>query len=220
MGKPGFSRSFVKESDMKKLILALFAAALALPISASADVILTFGQSVNGDTITATDDGTTTTIIGIDVPITVTEILGPVVTPFAALLNLDATSTGPANVGPLGVIEPFSGTFEITSALCGAGNCLSGIFTSATFGFLGGASLTMAGAQPPGSLIFTSDVITELGLPRGMSFSFANVNPPVSVDGTTIAGFNSSVSGTFSAALVPEPASVLLFGVALLALAF
>lgn len=202
---------------MKRLVLALFLAALALP--ASADVILTFGQSGNGDTITATDDGTTTDITGTDVPITVTEILAGVSTPFAALLNLDATSTGPASVGPLGVIEPFSGTFEITSALCGAGNCLSGIFTGATFGFLNGASLTMAGAQPPGALSFTSDVITELSLPRGMSFSFANVNPPVHVDGTTIGAFNSSVSGTFSAT-VPEPASVLLFGIALAALAF
>jgi hypothetical protein len=203
---------------MKRLLLALFVAALAMP--ASADVILTFGQSVDGDTITATDDGTTTTILGIDVPVTVTEILAGVSVPFAALLNLTAVSTGPANVGPLGVIEPFSGTFEITSAFCGAGNCLSGIFTGATFGFFGGASLTMAGAQPPGSLTFTSDVITELGLPRGLSFSFANVNPPVSVDGTTIAGFDSSVSGTFSAAAVPEPASVGLLGLGLLGLAF
>ena len=36
---------------MKKLLLALFLAALALPISASADVILTFGQAINGDDI-------------------------------------------------------------------------------------------------------------------------------------------------------------------------
>jgi hypothetical protein len=204
---------------MKKLILALFVAALALP--AYADVILTFGQSGNGDTITATDDGTTTDIEGLNIPVTVTQILGSVTTPFLALLNLSATSTGPAQVGPLGVIEPFDGDFTITSPLCGVGfNCLSGVFTGATFGFLNGASLTMASAQPPGSLVFTSDVITELSLPRGMAFSFANVNPPVSVDGTTIAAFNSSVSGTFSAAVVPEPASLVLFGVALLALAF
>jgi hypothetical protein len=206
---------------VKKLLLALFLAALALPISASADVILTFGQAINGDTITATDDGTTTDIEGLNIPVTVTQILGPVVTPFLALLNLSAVSTGPAQVGPLGVIEPFDGDFTITSPLCGVGfNCLSGVFTGATFGFLNGASLTMASAQPPGSLIFTSDVITELNLPRGMAFSFANVNPPVSVDGTTIGAFTSSVSGTFSAAVVPEPASVLLFGIALLGLAF
>lgn len=202
---------------MKKLILALFVAALALP--AYADVILTFGQSGNGDTIVATDDGTTTDIEGLNIPVTVDQILGAVTTPFAALLNLSAVSTGPAQVGPLGVIEPFDGNFTITSPLCGVGfNCLSGVFTGATFGFLNGASLTMASAQPPGSLVFTSDVITELSLPRGMAFSFANVNPPVSVDGTTIAAFNSSVSGTFSAT-VPEPGSVLLFGIALVALA-
>lgn len=203
---------------MKRLVLALFFAALALP--ASADVILTFGQSGNGDTITATDDGTTTDIEGLGIAVTVDQILAGISTPFAALLNLSAVSTGPAQVGPLGVIEPFDGNFTITSPLCGVGfNCLSGVFTGATFGFLNGASLTMASAQPPGSLVFTSDVITELSPPRGMAFSFANVNPPVSVDGTTIAAFNSSVSGTFSAT-VPEPGSVLLFGVALLALAF
>lgn len=205
---------------MKKLILALFAAAaLALPIAAYADVILTFGQSGAGDTITATDDGTTTDITGVDVPVTVTEILAGVSTPFAALLNLSAASTGPAQSGPLGVAEPFDGNFTITSPLCGIGfNCLSGVFTGATFGFLNGASLTMASAQPPGALLFTSDVITELSTPRGMAFSFANVNPPVSVDGTTIAAFKSSVSGTFSAT-IPEPGSVLLFGIALVALA-
>jgi hypothetical protein len=207
---------------MKKLLLALLTATtFALPIAAYADVILTFGQAINGDTITATDDGTTTDIEGLNIPVTVTQILGPVVTPFLALLDLSAVSTGPVQSGPLGVIEPFSGNFTITSPLCGIGfNCLSGTFTGATFGFLDGASLTMASAQPPGSLIFTSDVITELNLPRGMAFSFANVTPPVHVDGTTIGAFTSSVSGTFSAAVVPEPASVLLFGVALLALAF
>jgi hypothetical protein len=205
---------------LRLLALALFATALALP--ARADVILTFGQVLRGNTIVATDDGTTTVIDGTDIDVTVTEIeAGSPAVPFAALLNLDATSTGPATIGPLGVIEPFSGTFSITSALCGAGNCLSGIFTGATFGFIGGASLTLSGAMPPGTLTFTSDVITELGLPRGLSFSFANVAPPVSVDGTTIAAFQSSVSGTFSAApvVVPEPASVLLFGISLLALA-
>jgi hypothetical protein len=190
--------------------------------SASADVILTFGQVLRGDTIVATDDGTTTDITGTDIAVTVTEIEAnsPSV-PFAALLNLDATSTGPAQIGPLGIVEPFDGTFSITNALlCGAGNCLSGVFSGATFGFLGGASLTMSSAMPPGSLTFTSDVITELGLPRGLSFSFANVTPPVGFNGTTIAAFESSVSGTFSAALVPEPAPLALFSAGLFGLAF
>jgi hypothetical protein len=205
----------------RQIALALIVAALAMP--ASADVILTFGQVLRGDTIIATDDGTTTDITGTDIAVTVTEIEAnsPSV-PFAALLNLNATSTGPAQIGPLGVIEPFDGTFSIVSPLCGiAFNCLSGTFSGATFGFLGGASLTLSGANPPGSLVFTSDVITTLGVPRGLSFSFANVAPPVSIDGTTIAAFQSSVSGTFSAtpAVIPEPASVLLFAIGLLGLA-
>jgi hypothetical protein len=206
---------------MKTLRLFALALIVALALPARADVILTFGQNLRGDTIVATDDGTTTEITGTDIAITVTEIEAnsPAV-PFQALLNLDAISTGPAQVGPLGVVEPFDGTFSITSALCGAGNCLSGVFSGATFGFLGGASLTMSSAMPPGALTFTSDVITELGLPRGLSFSFANVNPPVSVDGTTIAAFDSSVSGTFSAALVPEPGTLALMGLGLLGLAY
>ena len=61
---------------LRKFALAILAVAfVGMALPASADVILTFGQAVNGDTITATDDGTTTTITGLDIPVTVTEIL-------------------------------------------------------------------------------------------------------------------------------------------------
>ena len=204
---------------MKKRLLALLVlAAFALPVSA--EVILTFGQNLRGDTIVATDDGTTTEITGTDIAVTVTEIEAGVITPFQALLDLDATSVGVANIGVLGVSERFDGTFSIESALCGAGNCLSGSFIGATFGFLDGASLTMSSAMPPSTLIFSSDIINDLITPRGMSFSFANVNPSVAVNGTTIRGFNSSVSGTFSAAAVPEPGPLALLGAGIFGLAF
>jgi hypothetical protein len=55
----------------------------------------------------------------------------------------------------------------------------------------------------------------QLTLPEGISLSFSNVTPPVSIIGQTVAGFHSNVSGNFSADPVPEPASIALIGVSL-----
>jgi hypothetical protein len=210
-------------THLKNLASALvLAAAIGLGAApASATVIITFGQTVGGNTITATDNGVTTNITGVAIPITITQIDAGILTPFAGLLSLSATSCGalcPATLVAGNVVQEFSGNFQITSALCGVGgNCLSGIFVDATFGAAGGAALTMSAAQPPNALSFTSDVITNLSLARGMSFSFANVTPGVGICGTTTCAFTSSVSGTMSAAVgqTPEPATLGLLGIAL-----
>jgi hypothetical protein len=202
-------------------IVALSAAVTFAAALASADTILTFGQNGGGSPITGTDNGSgTTTITGTNVPVLITQIDAALVTPINAFFTLSATSIAPAFLFGGDVFQEFSGSFSITS---GGTNYLSGTFTDATFG--AGSSLTMSSAQPPGLLSFTSDVITTLDVPRGMSFSFANVKPGVHIaaDGS-LGSFTSSVSGTMSASQThqesPEPATLGLLGIALAGLGF
>jgi len=192
---------------------------------AHADVILTFGQNGGGNTITGTDTAGTTTINGSNISISVTGIDAANPTPFNAFLTLSTTSIGSATLVFGNVVQEYSGSFCITSLVgCLGTNYLSGNFTDAVFGASGGAALTMSAAQPTGSLVFTSDVIGALGVPRGLGFSFANVSPAVHIaaDGS-LASFTSSVSGTMSATPpqeTPEPATLGLLGIALAGLGF
>jgi hypothetical protein len=180
--------------------------------SAKAVTILTFGQSGSGNTITGTANGaqTATTISGTDVPITITQIDAAVVVPVSAFFTLSATSTGSATLVAGFVTQTYSGSFSITSMTGGGGvNYLSGTFTDAVFGANGGSGLTLTSAQPPNMASFTSSVITALDLPRSIDLSFANVTPAVSIAGTTLASFTSSVSGDYNATtVVPEPGAI------------
>jgi hypothetical protein len=197
---------------------AALAALLALPTVASANVILTFGQSANTQAIVATENGaqTATTLSATDVAIGITQIENGA--PVGAFFDLSAASDGSAVPILGGTAQKFSGFFSINSLADNTGvNYLSGTFTDVTFGTGPGGALSVG--APPDALTFTSDVITSLALPAAIGLGFANVLPAFVQVGDSIGSFTSSVSGTFSASAVPEPASLLLLGIGMLGIA-
>lgn len=205
---------------------AVIICGLGVGKAANAAVILSFAQRVDGPTVTATNNvgNTTTTIIGTDIPVTISQYIGGGA-PINAFLTFHLLNSGPATITAGQILQPYNGSFSFTSLVLGGGtNYLSSVFTDFVFGINGGSSLTLNSSQPPGTVAFSSDILNvlSLDLPRALSFAFADVVPPGSVVGTTLAGFASSVSGTVSAGVstVPEPPAIVLLGFGIVALVF
>jgi len=205
---------------MKHALLAataIVAGAMFFTVPAYATVILSFGQSASNQAITATENGaqTATTLSAVDVPIGITQIENGVAV--GAFFDLSAASDGAAVPILGGTAQKFSGSFSINSAANNTGtNYLSGTFTDVTFGTGPGGALSVG--APPDALVFASDVITSLTLPAAIGLGFANVLPAFTQVGDSIGSFTSSVSGTFSASAIPEPASVAILGLGILGL--
>jgi PEP-CTERM motif len=212
---------------MRNLLYAATAVgALAVAAPASADTIITFGQTSGSNTITGTGGLTGTTFGGTDIGVSISQIDAnpPLATPIVAFLDLSATNTSGATVAAGLVGQHFDGTFSITSGAGDTGtNYLSGSFSDGALTEIGSTGIAVFANT--GS--FTSDVITTLSLPRSISFGLTNVTPAVSLvtctvsascdTGETLASFGASVAGNASAA-APEPASLAILGVGLLGL--
>lgn len=194
--------------------------------------ILSFGQTATVNTVVGTWSANTTTIAATNALVTISQIDGAPATPINAYLNFSFGSTSRATISGTSITENFSGNFSITSGRNDTGtNYLSGTLVDVAFGSNAAFNLN-ASTPPAGNVSFTSTVIpaSDLGVERGAGFSFANVFPLLSIHGTSIDSFTSSVSGTFSAnvgatpsptpspAPIAEPASMAMLGMGLVGL--
>jgi hypothetical protein len=189
------------------------AAALAIGLAAQghATTILAFTQSASGSPITATTNGTqtTTTLAATDAAVLI-GTLDDAASAISAYFNFSALSTSAAGTLGSSIYQTYSGTFSITSEAGGMGTkYLAGAFDDLTIG--SGSAVSLNASEPFNSVAFSSDVISNLGSPRALALSFSNITPQVSICNATICGFSSSVSGNFSAASVPEPATWAMF---------
>jgi hypothetical protein len=208
---------------MKSIMLA-GAAMFAFAIPALAANVVTFGQTAQVNTITATVNGTNTqtTLDITDAALSIGQLLGGGPIP-ATVFNLDATSNDAATPILGAVIQHFDGSFCISTGLgCTGTTVLAGVFSDAAFGALGGPGLTVNVNSPPDTLVLSSDIFTaaQLASPNAFSLGFTNLSPALAIVGTTIAPFDASFAGTVSASVVEtaEPATLAMLGVGLLGL--
>ena len=193
-------------------------------VPAIAANLTTFSQTSNTNTLVATVNGadTQTTLTVNDAAISVGQLIAGA-PPATVFFDLHATSNDVAVPFLGAVIQHYDGTFCLTSAPgCGGINVLSGTFSDAAFGALGGPGLTVNVNNPPDTLTLTSALIpaSELAAPNAMSLGFTNLSPGLAIVGTTIAPFTASLAGTVSANAVPagEPAGLAVLGVGLVGL--
>jgi hypothetical protein len=197
--------------------LAALTVLLLLTSSASAGTVLQFAQTNPGDTLSAIQSGSSTTLStagntdgnNVSIPVRITNLNGVPgfnVTGFETFESV--TSAGQA-VSMGGFVEQaYSGTIVFSSLAGGLGtNYLTATFTDAIF--IGSGSSPTLQTSTGSTVAFTSSIIPVLNMP-GFSLSFSNVSPAVSTTDNTLSSFSGQQTGTFSGTVIPEPSTVVL----------
>jgi hypothetical protein len=140
---------------------------------------------------------------------------------FTLSLNATSTSLATFNAGTNLISQNFAGTINFTRPGL---NLLSINFSDSLSGQPTSGNPTLNSSQPPDTFSGTSDVFDplKLGIPRGLSLSFSNLVPGLSIFNNSIASGVADASGTINATpptAVPEPASMVLLGTGLLSFA-
>jgi len=212
--------------SLRILFAAACVASLAMASSANAATILIFGQAnTSTDVVTATNSGGTTNFFTGPAP--------------GAPITVDVTNIG-GGTPPPGSTLPETFNFTSTAAVTGsAGNFTQGGF-SGTFSFgaqvvgsiTGGVLTTLTGPNgTTGSLLATNVSFTTLGPAILAQLGFPPLGPtPAGIGGTlsiSLNGFVPSVPGTLNftaknaglvdASVIPEPASVVLASISVIA---
>jgi len=224
----------------RSFLFACLASLLLGSSSRAGTDVLTFSQAFPTDVATLTNGGSGTSTLssagnadgsGVSIPVIATTFMGAAVTIPMFETFVGVHSVGPAgNLGGVGGTDyqQFTGTVEFTSAAGGAGaNYLTATFSSMTLnvnlisGGDTGASATLSTAQPPASLVMTSD-FAMLGPPNSFSLSFSNLSPALTIQNGSLGviGTPSTAqnTGDASATIVPEPSTLAIAGLGALGL--
>jgi len=177
--------------------------------------------------------GTSATIGALNVPVTFnfTAATGLSTANRAAFLSVSpvggSSTVQPAVTAGSLVDQPISLTdrLTLTSGMNGTGtNFLTMTFTGDITGLLGGPGASLLGADnnpsAPRIVTYTSDFGTFVPPTPGNSYnlSLQDITPALAIGpGGFLSSFASNVNGQFSGNFVPEPASVVLAGIAMIA---
>jgi len=211
-------------------------ATFAMATTANAAAILQFNQQNLAQTpVVFTSNGTSTTLtttgtgaVGTApaswIPVLVTiGSGGGTQNAFMSFTTPLVTGTAASNNGGNINQDSITGTIEFNFAP--ASNPVTNILTIQFNGGLlsgqaGGNAVGLTASQPPNSVSYSSVNFPFLfaGLNQhDFTLGFSGLNPTLGITGSSIGSGSASVSGTFSASAVPEPASLVMLSISAVA---